>query len=76
MAPITKMRIHCFGGKEVLQADDVEPSLPDAGQVLDGRARGKRQSCRLQDPIRLDGMLGAYYRERGSKEEQSILGPV
>src|SRR5258708_1414602 len=34
MAPITKMRIHRFGGKEVLQADDVEPSLPDAGQVL------------------------------------------
>jgi NADPH:quinone reductase-like Zn-dependent oxidoreductase len=28
------MRIHRFGGKEVLQADDVEPSLPDAGQVL------------------------------------------
>jgi NADPH:quinone reductase-like Zn-dependent oxidoreductase len=34
MAPVTKMRIHRFGGKEVLQADDVEPSLPDAGQVL------------------------------------------
>jgi len=34
MAPITKMRIHRFGGKEVLQAEDVEPSLPDAGQVL------------------------------------------
>jgi NADPH:quinone reductase-like Zn-dependent oxidoreductase len=34
MAPITKMRIHSFGGKEVLQADDIEPSLPDAGQVL------------------------------------------
>jgi NADPH:quinone reductase-like Zn-dependent oxidoreductase len=28
------MRIHRFGGNEVLQADDVEPSLPDAGQVL------------------------------------------
>jgi NADPH:quinone reductase-like Zn-dependent oxidoreductase len=34
MSPITKMRIHSFGGKEVLQADDIEPSLPDAGQVL------------------------------------------
>jgi NADPH:quinone reductase-like Zn-dependent oxidoreductase len=34
LAPITKMRIHRFGGKEVLQADHVEPSLPDAGQVL------------------------------------------
>jgi NADPH:quinone reductase-like Zn-dependent oxidoreductase len=34
MPPTTKMRIHRFGGKEVLQADDVEPSLPDAGQVL------------------------------------------
>ena len=34
MAPTMKMRIHRFGGKEVLQADDVEPSLPDAGQVL------------------------------------------
>ena len=34
MAPVTKMRIHRFGGKEVLQADVVEPSLPDAGQVL------------------------------------------
>jgi NADPH:quinone reductase-like Zn-dependent oxidoreductase len=34
MAPVTKMRIHRFGGEEVLQADVVEPSLPDAGQVL------------------------------------------
>jgi NADPH:quinone reductase-like Zn-dependent oxidoreductase len=34
MAPITKMRIHHFGGKGVLQADSIEPSLPDAGQVL------------------------------------------
>jgi NADPH:quinone reductase-like Zn-dependent oxidoreductase len=34
MAPITEMRIHRFGGKEVLEADDIEPSLPDAGQVL------------------------------------------
>jgi hypothetical protein len=34
MAPITKMRIHRFGGNEVLQADTIEPSLPDAGQVL------------------------------------------
>jgi hypothetical protein len=34
MAPITKMRIHRFGGNEALQADDVEPSLPDAGQIL------------------------------------------
>jgi hypothetical protein len=28
------MRMHRFGGKEVLQADDVEPPLPDASQVL------------------------------------------
>jgi NADPH:quinone reductase-like Zn-dependent oxidoreductase len=34
MAPITKMRIHRFSGKEVLQADGIEPSQPDAGQVL------------------------------------------
>jgi NADPH:quinone reductase-like Zn-dependent oxidoreductase len=34
MSTITKMRIHSFGGKEVLQADDIESSLPDAGQVL------------------------------------------
>jgi NADPH:quinone reductase-like Zn-dependent oxidoreductase len=34
MAPITKMRIHRFGANEALQADDVEPSLPDAGQIL------------------------------------------
>jgi NADPH:quinone reductase-like Zn-dependent oxidoreductase len=34
MAAITKMRIHRFGGNDVLQADQVEPSLPDAGQVL------------------------------------------
>jgi NADPH:quinone reductase-like Zn-dependent oxidoreductase len=33
MSPITKMRIRSFGGKEVLQADDIEPSLPDAGQL-------------------------------------------
>jgi NADPH:quinone reductase-like Zn-dependent oxidoreductase len=34
MTAIRKMRIHRFGGNEVLQADDIEPSLPDAGQVL------------------------------------------
>jgi NADPH:quinone reductase-like Zn-dependent oxidoreductase len=34
MAPITKMRIHRFGGRDLLQAENVEPSLPDAGQVL------------------------------------------
>ena len=34
MAKIRKMRIHRFGGKDILQADDVEPSLPDAGQLL------------------------------------------
>jgi NADPH:quinone reductase-like Zn-dependent oxidoreductase len=28
------MRIHQFAGAEVLQADDIEPSLPDAGQVF------------------------------------------
>lgn len=28
------MRIHRFGGPEVLQLDSVEPSLPDASQVL------------------------------------------
>jgi NADPH:quinone reductase-like Zn-dependent oxidoreductase len=34
MAKIRKMRIHGFGGNEVLQADEVEQSQPDAGQVL------------------------------------------
>ena len=31
---IRKVRIHRFGGPEVLQVDTVEPSLPDAAQVL------------------------------------------
>src|ERR1700733_3273950 len=31
---IRKVRIHRFGGPDVLQADEVEPSLPDASQVL------------------------------------------
>jgi NADPH:quinone reductase-like Zn-dependent oxidoreductase len=31
---IREMRIHGFGGPEVLQLDSVEPSLPDASQVL------------------------------------------
>jgi NADPH:quinone reductase-like Zn-dependent oxidoreductase len=31
---IRKVRIHHFGGPEVLQVDHVEPSLPDALQVL------------------------------------------
>ncbi len=31
---IRKMRIHSFGESNVLQADVVEPSLPDASQVL------------------------------------------
>ncbi|MCW5702205.1 MAG: NADP-dependent oxidoreductase [Bradyrhizobium sp.] len=34
MSAIREFRIHRFGGAEVLQADDVEPSLPDASQVL------------------------------------------
>jgi NADPH:quinone reductase-like Zn-dependent oxidoreductase len=29
-----KMRIHRFGGPDVLQVDEVEPSMPDASQVL------------------------------------------
>jgi len=31
---IREVRIHRFGGSEVLQVDHVEPSLPDASQVL------------------------------------------
>src|ERR1700722_5819040 len=31
---IRKVRIHRFGGPEVLQVDEVEPSQPDAAQVL------------------------------------------
>jgi len=34
MTKIHEMRIHRFGGPDVLRADDVEPSLPDASQVL------------------------------------------
>jgi NADPH:quinone reductase-like Zn-dependent oxidoreductase len=34
MSKILQMRIHRFGGPEVLPADEVEPSLPDAAQVL------------------------------------------
>jgi NADPH:quinone reductase-like Zn-dependent oxidoreductase len=34
MTAIREFRIHSFGGPEVLQADEVEPSLPDASQVL------------------------------------------
>jgi NADPH:quinone reductase-like Zn-dependent oxidoreductase len=34
MSPIREIRIHRFGGPDVLQADQVEPSLPDAAQVL------------------------------------------
>lgn len=34
MTAIREFRIHRFGGPEVLQADEVEPSLPDASQVL------------------------------------------
>jgi len=34
MTAIRKFRIHSFGGPEVLQGDDVEPSLPDASQIL------------------------------------------
>jgi NADPH:quinone reductase-like Zn-dependent oxidoreductase len=36
MAKIRKMRIHSFGDSVVLQADTVEPSLPDAAQVVVG----------------------------------------
>jgi hypothetical protein len=31
---IRKVRIHRFGGPDVLQVDTVEPSLPDDFQVL------------------------------------------
>ena len=34
MSKIREMRIHRPGGKDVLQADDLEQSTPDAGQVL------------------------------------------
>ncbi len=34
MAQVRKMRIHRFGGTDVLSLDHVELSLPDAGQVL------------------------------------------
>jgi NADPH:quinone reductase-like Zn-dependent oxidoreductase len=34
MSKIRKMRIHRFGGPEVLQLDEIEPSLPDAEQLL------------------------------------------
>jgi NADPH:quinone reductase-like Zn-dependent oxidoreductase len=34
MTKIHEMRFHRFGGPDVLQADDVEPSLPDASQIL------------------------------------------
>jgi NADPH:quinone reductase-like Zn-dependent oxidoreductase len=34
MNKVRTMRIHRFGGKEVLQADSLEHSLPDAGQIL------------------------------------------
>ena len=34
MSKVRKMRIHRFGGRDVLQADEVEQSHPDAGQVL------------------------------------------
>src|SRR3979409_844987 len=33
MTSIRKMRIHRFGGPEVLQLDQVETSLPDASQA-------------------------------------------
>jgi len=33
---IRKVRIHRFGGPDVLQIDELEPSLPDASQVLVG----------------------------------------
>jgi NADPH:quinone reductase-like Zn-dependent oxidoreductase len=36
VSKVREMRIHRFGGPEVLQADEVEFSLPDAGQVLIG----------------------------------------
>jgi NADPH:quinone reductase-like Zn-dependent oxidoreductase len=34
MATIRRMRFHRFGGPEVIQSDAVEPSQPDAGQIL------------------------------------------
>lgn len=34
MSKVRKMRIHGFGESESLHPDDVEPSLPDAAQVL------------------------------------------
>jgi NADPH:quinone reductase-like Zn-dependent oxidoreductase len=34
MTAIREFRIHRFGGPDVLQADEAEPSLPDASQVL------------------------------------------
>jgi len=33
---VRKVRIHRFGGPEVLRIDELEPSMPDALQVLVG----------------------------------------
>jgi NADPH:quinone reductase-like Zn-dependent oxidoreductase len=34
MTTVRKMRIHRFGGPEVLELEEIEPSLPDAAQIL------------------------------------------
>lgn len=34
MAKICEMRLHRFGSAETLRADEIEPSLPDASQIL------------------------------------------
>ena len=73
MAPITKMRIHRFGGKEVLQADTIARLLPDAGQVLVA-VHAASQSHRLQDPIReIDGRKGRQAGRVAAVADQTSL---
>jgi hypothetical protein len=53
MTAIRKMRIHGFGGKEVLLPNDIEPSLPDAAKCWSPCAASV-------DPVDFETRAGKY----------------
>jgi NADPH:quinone reductase-like Zn-dependent oxidoreductase len=87
MAKIRKMRIHRFGEDELLHADDVEFSLPDAAQVLvrvraasvnpvDFKIRNGKYPAVKQDrlPYTLGRDVSGFVEQCGAQAERFEVG--
>src|SRR6185437_13703387 len=87
MAKIRKMRIHRFGEDELLHADDVEFSLPDAAQVLvrvraasvnpvDSKIRSGKYPAVKQDrlPYTLGRDVSGFIEQCGAQAKRFEVG--